>query len=112
MQGAVGALAQAAWRAGHGAPAAPAPAAPLATPTPTHADHEAAAEAAANLTKGQDVVFNALQQRFSDVSAVNIDQEMANLLTNEIPKVRGVVRLAPGLALNVLKYESQWAPLL
>jgi Lrp/AsnC family transcriptional regulator for asnA, asnC and gidA len=39
-------------------------------------------------------------------------EEMANLLTNEIPKVRGVVRLSPGLALNVLKYESQWAPLL
>lgn len=45
------------------------------------------------------------------VVARDID-EMANLLTNEIPKVRGVVRLAPGLSLKVLKYESQWAPLL
>lgn len=45
------------------------------------------------------------------VVAKDID-EMAELLTNEIPKVRGVVRLAPGLALKVLKYESQWAPLL
>ena len=41
----------------------------------------AAAEAAANLKQGQDVVFSALQQRFSDTSAVNIDQEMANLLS-------------------------------
>ncbi len=37
----------------------------------------AAAEAAANLKQGQDVVFNALQQRFNDTAAVNIDQEMA-----------------------------------
>ena len=36
-----------------------------------------AAEAAANLKQGQDVVFNALQQRFNDSAAVNIDQEMA-----------------------------------
>src|SRR5262245_8499493 len=40
----------------------------------------AAAEAAANLKQGQDVVFNALQQRFNDSAAVNIDQEMAHLL--------------------------------
>jgi flagellar hook-associated protein 1 FlgK len=40
----------------------------------------AAAEAAANLAQGQDVVFNSLQQRFNDSAAVNIDQEMANLL--------------------------------
>ena len=45
------------------------------------------------------------------VVAKDID-EMADLLINAIPKVRGVARLAPGLALNVLKYESQWAPLL
>lgn len=40
----------------------------------------AAAEAAANLNQGQQVVFNALQQRFNDSAAVNIDQEMAQLL--------------------------------
>jgi flagellar hook-associated protein 1 FlgK len=39
-----------------------------------------AAEAAARLSEGQQVVFNALQQRFNDTAAVNIDQEMANLL--------------------------------
>jgi flagellar hook-associated protein 1 FlgK len=39
-----------------------------------------AAESAARLKQGQDVVYNSLQQRFSDTSAVNIDQEMANLL--------------------------------
>ena len=39
-----------------------------------------AAEAAENLKQGQDVVFNTLQQRFNDGAAVNIDQEMANLL--------------------------------
>ena len=41
----------------------------------------AAAEAAANLQQGQEVVFNALQQRFSDSAAVNIDEEMAQLLS-------------------------------
>ncbi|MPZ39965.1 MAG: flagellar hook-associated protein FlgK [Rhizobiales bacterium] len=40
----------------------------------------AAAEAAANLKQGQDIVYNALQQRFNDSAAVNIDEEMANLL--------------------------------
>ena len=40
----------------------------------------AAAEAAASLKEGQEVVFNSLQQRFDDVSSVNIDEEMANLL--------------------------------
>ena len=39
------------------------------------------ADAASNLKQGQDVVQSALQQRFNDASGVNIDQEMANLLT-------------------------------
>ena len=40
-----------------------------------------AATSANNLKQGQDVVLNALQQRFNDTSGVNVDQEMANLLT-------------------------------
>jgi flagellar hook-associated protein 1 len=40
-----------------------------------------AAENASSLAAGQEVVVNALQQRFSDGAAVNIDVEMANLLT-------------------------------
>jgi len=40
-----------------------------------------AATSASNLKQGQDVVLNALQQRFNDTSGVNVDQEMANLLT-------------------------------
>ncbi|MEA2938617.1 MAG: flagellar hook-associated protein 1, partial [Alphaproteobacteria bacterium] len=39
-----------------------------------------AADAAANLKDGQDVVFNTLRQRFNDSAGVNIDEEMANLL--------------------------------
>lgn len=39
------------------------------------------ASAASNLKDGQDVVLNSLQQRFNDSSSVNVDQEMANLLT-------------------------------
>lgn len=39
-----------------------------------------AADNAASLASGQEVVVNALQQRFSDGAAVNIDVEMANLL--------------------------------
>jgi flagellar hook-associated protein 1 FlgK len=40
-----------------------------------------AANAADNLKQGQDVVLNTLQQRFNDASGVNIDEEMANLLS-------------------------------
>ena len=40
-----------------------------------------ATEAANNLQAGQDIVVNALQTRFNETSAVNIDTEMANLLT-------------------------------
>jgi flagellar hook-associated protein 1 FlgK len=40
-----------------------------------------AADSANNLKQGQDVVLNALQQRFNDSASVNVDQEMANLLT-------------------------------
>ena len=40
-----------------------------------------AANAATNLQAGQDIVVNALQTRFNSTSAVNIDTEMANLLT-------------------------------
>jgi flagellar hook-associated protein 1 FlgK len=39
-----------------------------------------AADAANNLQQGQDIVVKSLQQRFSDSSSVNIDQEMSNLL--------------------------------
>lgn len=39
-----------------------------------------AAEAADSLKQGQDVVYNTLQQRFNDSAAVNIDEEMSNLL--------------------------------
>jgi flagellar hook-associated protein 1 FlgK len=40
---------------------------------------QASAEAN-NLKQGQDVVVNALQQRVSEASGVNIDEEMAHLL--------------------------------
>ncbi len=40
-----------------------------------------AATSANNLKQGQDVVLNSLQQRFNDISGVNVDQEMANLLS-------------------------------
>jgi flagellar hook-associated protein 1 FlgK len=40
-----------------------------------------AASSANNLKQGQDVVLNALQQRFNEASGVNVDQEMANLLS-------------------------------
>ena len=39
------------------------------------------AENASNLAAGQAVVVNALKERFADISAVNVDVEMANLLT-------------------------------
>lgn len=40
-----------------------------------------AANSANNLKQGQDVVLSSLQQTFNDGAAVNIDQEMANLIT-------------------------------
>jgi flagellar hook-associated protein 1 len=39
-----------------------------------------AAAGASQLSQGQSVVVNALQERFSEVSGVNVDQEMAYLL--------------------------------
>jgi hypothetical protein len=39
------------------------------------------ANAAQNLQQGQDVVVNALQQRFNSDSGVNIDTELSNLIT-------------------------------
>ena len=40
-----------------------------------------AAASAKSLSEGQDVVVNSLQQSFNSASGVNIDSEMANLLT-------------------------------
>jgi flagellar hook-associated protein 1 len=40
-----------------------------------------AASSADNLKQGQDIVLSTLQQRFNDNSGVNVDQEMADLLT-------------------------------
>jgi flagellar hook-associated protein 1 FlgK len=40
-----------------------------------------AASSASSLAEGQDVVVNALQQRVNDSSGVNVDQEMANLIS-------------------------------
>src|SRR4029078_4085024 len=40
-----------------------------------------AASSADNLKQGQEVVLTRLQQRFNDASGVNVDEEMANLLT-------------------------------
>jgi flagellar hook-associated protein 1 FlgK len=40
-----------------------------------------AADSASNLKQGQDVVLSSLQQRFNDASSVNVDSEMANLLS-------------------------------
>ena len=39
-----------------------------------------AASNASNLSQGQDVVVNALKQRVTDASGVNVDQEMTNLI--------------------------------
>jgi flagellar hook-associated protein 1 FlgK len=41
----------------------------------------AAADAAAQLADGQGVVLNTLQQKMSSTSGVNIDEEMAHLLS-------------------------------
>ena len=40
-----------------------------------------AANNATSLQAGQDIVVNALQSRFNSTSSVNIDTEMANLLS-------------------------------
>ena len=41
----------------------------------------AAASSAQSLSQSQDVVVNSLQQSFNNASGVNVDNEMANLLT-------------------------------
>ncbi|MGO8609215.1 hypothetical protein ACC848_40345 [Rhizobium johnstonii] len=38
-------------------------------------------------------------------------EEMQHLLTGVIAKIDGVERLFPSLALKVLKYNPEWAPL-
>jgi len=40
-----------------------------------------AADTAANLKQGQDIVLSSLQQRFNNSAGVNVDQEMANLMS-------------------------------
>jgi flagellar hook-associated protein 1 FlgK len=40
-----------------------------------------AAQAAQSLSAGQDIVVSALQQKFDATSGVNVDQEMANLIS-------------------------------
>jgi flagellar hook-associated protein 1 FlgK len=40
-----------------------------------------AADSASRLKDGQAVVYNSLKARFDDISGVNVDQEMANLLS-------------------------------
>jgi flagellar hook-associated protein 1 FlgK len=40
-----------------------------------------ASTSATQLQQGQDVVVNALQQKFKSVSGVNIDTEMSNLIS-------------------------------
>jgi flagellar hook-associated protein 1 FlgK len=40
-----------------------------------------AADSASRLKDGQTVVYNSLKARFDDISGVNVDQEMANLLS-------------------------------
>ena len=54
----------------------------------------AAAENAANLAAGQEVVVNALQERFSEAAAVNVDVEMAHLLNLQTlcHEHRGLIR--------------------
>ncbi len=44
-----------------------------------------AAATPSNLAQGQDVVVNALKQRVNEASGVNVDQEMANLLSCRPP---------------------------
>jgi flagellar hook-associated protein 1 FlgK len=40
-----------------------------------------AAQNAKSLSDGQDLVVAALQQKFDETSGINVDQEMANLVT-------------------------------
>jgi Lrp/AsnC family transcriptional regulator for asnA, asnC and gidA len=42
--------------------------------------------------------------------ATQDQQELATLLTDTLARLPGVFRLTPGLALNVLKYKSDWVP--
>ncbi len=61
-------------------------ASPFAGPLPTYlrqaiSQQGEAAQAAKGLSDGQSLVVDALQQRLNETSGVNIDQEMANLIT-------------------------------
>src|SRR5262249_37534194 len=66
---------------GSGGPAAPVTRPPCNYLSQVASQQAQAANAATNLQQGQDIVVNALQQRLSSTSGVNIDQEMSNLIT-------------------------------
>lgn len=37
-------------------------------------------------------------------------EEYSRLMTSVLPRVSGVERLTPALAMNIMKYESEWVP--
>ena len=73
----------------------------------------AAADVARDLAQIADVltviVAIGTQDIEIQVAARNIDA-LADTLTNVVANVRGVARLTPGLAMHILKYDSQWVP--
>lgn len=38
--------------------------------------------------------------------------ELSDLLHVKLPKISGIAKLAPGLTVDVLRYESEWVPII
>jgi Lrp/AsnC family transcriptional regulator for asnA, asnC and gidA len=38
--------------------------------------------------------------------------ELSDFLHNKLPKITGISKLAPGLTVDVLRYESEWVPMI
>ena len=73
----------------------------------------AAAEVARDIAQIPDVLTVIIAIGTQDieiqVAARNLDA-LSDTLTNVVANVRGVARLTPGLAMRILKYDSQWVP--
>jgi len=72
-----------------------------------------ASEVARDIAQIPDVLTVIIAIGTQDIEIQVAARDLATLsdtLTNVVANVRGVARLTPGLAMKILKYDSQWVP--
>jgi Lrp/AsnC family transcriptional regulator, regulator for asnA, asnC and gidA len=73
----------------------------------------AAADVARDIAQIPDVLTVIVAIGTQDIEIQVAARDLASLsdtLTNVVANIRGVARLTPGLAMRILKYDSQWVP--